>query len=115
MPHTAKGIEEIANASGTGEPGCIPAGGTLANRLAECVADIAASLFHLRCRSPWLTVREAERYARVRHGVLREAVKKGEIESYRRPGSTATIVRAERVDEWIESTWESGRRREWEL
>lgn len=67
--------------------------------------EISASLFAIRCSSPWLTVTEAERYARVRRGTVRDAVRAGEIRGFRRTSGSVVIVRVADVDRWIESTW----------
>ena len=58
-----------------------------------------------RCRSPWLTVREAERYCGVRHGTIGRAIAAGEIRCFRR--GRVTLVRARDVDGWIERFWDS--------
>ena len=67
--------------------------------------EICRDLDALRCQGGWMTLDDAERYAHVRSGALREAVRAGEIKCYRRREYTTTIVRAEDVDEWIRTTW----------
>lgn len=57
-------------------------------------------------RSLWLTIREAERYARVSDGTLRAAVKRGEVPAYQRKGGKGAIVSTSDVDDWIRS-WDS--------
>jgi hypothetical protein len=54
----------------------------------------------------WATIPEAESYARVRHGVLRSAVARGEVEGYKRPGVRGARVDLDTVDEWIRRTWQ---------
>ena len=48
---------------------------------------------------------EAERYAHVRRGTIRDAVMSGEICGFRRSAGSAIIVRIADVDHWIECTW----------
>jgi excisionase family DNA binding protein len=52
-------------------------------------------------QSPWLSITEAEAYARVRHGVIRQAVARGEIQSYRVGDSRTRRVHRDDIDEWI--------------
>lgn len=79
--------------------------GSIPAAIVSCLREVSQSLFSIRCRSPWLTVIEAERYCRVRRGVVREAVLAGEIEGYRRTTGSSIIVRVADVDHWIERTW----------
>ena len=62
----------------------------------------------LRPQSPWLTVREAEDYARVTHGVIAKAIKDGELPAYQRCKGAMMIVCVTDVDEWIRSAWGTG-------
>jgi excisionase family DNA binding protein len=50
----------------------------------------------------WMTVPEAERYARVRAGALREAIERGELTAYR-TGKRYLKVHRDDVDAWIRS------------
>lgn len=50
----------------------------------------------------WLTVPEAERYARLRAGALRAAIERGEIKAYRTGKRYLKVNRGD-VDEWIRS------------
>lgn len=52
--------------------------------------------------TPWLTVVEAERYARVRAGTIREAIERGDIKAYRR-SARYLLVHRDDVDTWIRS------------
>ena len=59
----------------------------------------------LRPQSPWLTVREAEDYARVPHGVISKAVKDGELPAYQRREGTTTVIAVTDIDDWIRNLW----------
>ena len=56
--------------------------------------------------SPWLTIREGERYAHVGDGVLRAAIKRGDVPAYKRSGGKGVIVHVNDLDAWIRS-WNS--------
>ena len=78
--------------------------------LADMVLDYILKNFpsmviNLKHQSPWLTIREAEDYARVTHGVLAKAIKDGELPAYQRCKGTMMIVSVTDVDEWIRTLW----------
>ena len=51
--------------------------------------------------SPWMSMREADDYARVRHGSIARAVNAGELRASRLPNSRIRRVHAADVDEWL--------------
>ena len=53
--------------------------------------------------TPWLTIREGERYSHVGDGVLRAAIKRGEVPAYKREGGKGVIVHMHDLDAWIRS------------
>ena len=53
--------------------------------------------------TPWLTIREGERYSHVGDGVLRAAIKRGEVPAYKRAGGKGVLVNMNDLDEWIRS------------
>lgn len=53
--------------------------------------------------SPWLSIRSGERYCHVRDGVLRAAIKRGEVPAYKREGGKGVIVHMHDLDAWIRS------------
>ena len=52
--------------------------------------------------SPWLTIAESAKYARVGLTEFRKVVKSGEIPSYRR-GERYTLINTQDIDAWIRS------------
>lgn len=83
--------------------------GSWLHELTEKVMDhldaMANQLVMLRMRSRWATYTEAERYAHVAHGVISEAVKRGEIVAYKRNGGRRVLVHLDDVDGWIRAYW----------
>lgn len=77
----------------------------LGEKIIECLDAIVALLFSIRTRSRWATVREAERYAHVSNGVVRDAVNNGELPAYRRSAKSTVIVDLDEIDVWIHTTW----------
>lgn len=53
--------------------------------------------------TPWLSIREGERYCHVRDGTLRAAIKRGEVPAYKREGGKGVLVHTCDLDEWIRS------------
>ena len=86
----------------TGTDGRV-ANATAEGGMADALRDVASALG--RMASPWMTVREAEAYAHVRHGAVQEAIMGGAIKAYRRTGTSQIVVRATEIDDWIERTW----------
>ena len=66
---------------------------------------IVGLLFSIRARSPWLTIREAERYVHAPHGVINKAIKDGELPAYQRSTNTVMLVDVEEVNKWIRDKW----------
>ena len=54
--------------------------------------------------TPWLTIREGERYCHVRDGILRAAIKRGDVPAYKRDGGKGVLVHMSDLDAWIR-TW----------
>lgn len=77
----------------------------LVEKVTECLDSIVALLFTLRTRSRWATVREAERYAHVSNGVVRDAVNNGELPAYRRSAKSVVLIDLDDIDKWIRATW----------
>lgn len=77
-------------------------------KVTECLDSIVALLFTLRTQSRWATVREAERYAHVSNGVVRDAVNKGELPAYRRSAKSVVLLDLDEIDGWINTTWRIG-------
>jgi hypothetical protein len=78
---------------------------SLASALVGTLNEIVANMFSMRTHSPWLTVKEAERYAHACHGTLAEAIRSGKLPAYQRTPRSPLIVNVRSVDEWIRSTW----------
>ncbi len=74
-------------------------------RLVEALEYIGLQLFLLRTGNTWMTLEEAERYAHVRHGIIGEAAKNGELEGRRREGGRTRLVDARDIDRWMR-TWQ---------
>lgn len=53
--------------------------------------------------TPWASVRESERWARVGDGVIRAAIMRGEIIAYQRKGGKGAVVDLRDIDDWIRS------------
>ena len=70
-----------------------------------CLEEICRDLGALRQQGGWMTLDEAERYAHVGEGALREAARAGELRCYQRREYAAVVVAASDVDEWIRRTW----------
>lgn len=80
-------------------------GASVGERIAACLETIAAALIGLCMRSPWVTVREAEKYAHVSHGVVADAIRNGELPGYRRSPRSVILVNRRDIDEWISTVW----------
>lgn len=78
---------------------------TLLSKLVGVLEEIRALLFSLRTHSPWLTVKEAERYIHARHGELMRAIDAGELPSFRRTPRSPALVHARHIDTWIMKCW----------
>lgn len=72
---------------------------------AEILEVVVALLFSIRARSPWLTVREAERYAHAPHGAINKAIRAGELPAYQRRPGTIMLVDVDEVNRWIRDAW----------
>ena len=77
--------------------------GRLLGRLCERLGAIADLMASVAAGSPWLTVSEGERYAHARHGVLREAIERGELPAHQRARNSAILVLRSDLDSWIRS------------
>ena len=53
--------------------------------------------------TPWLSIREGERYCHVRDGTLRAAIKRGDVPAYKRNGGKGVLVHMSDLDAWIRS------------
>lgn len=53
--------------------------------------------------TPWLTIRDGERYCHVRDGILRAAIKRGDVPAYKRDGGKGVLVHMSDLDAWIRS------------
>ena len=70
----------------------------------QCVKPSLYSRLCITLLSPWVSIRLAERHARVGDGVIRAAIMRGEIVAYQRKGGKGAVVNLNDVDEWIR-TW----------
>lgn len=77
----------------------------LAERVVCLLDTMVDLLFMLRMGSRWATYTEAERYAHIAHGVISDAVDRGEIAAYRRKGGRRVLVHLDDVDLWIRTCW----------
>lgn len=87
--------------------GGVEDGGSVVGMPPEILEPLLSVVSDVRAhpQSPWLTVREAEKYARVGHGVISKAIKDGELPAYQRCTGSATLVDVKEVDRWIRNTW----------
>lgn len=53
--------------------------------------------------TPWLSIRDGERYCHVRDGTLRAAIKRGDVPAYKRSGGKGVLVHMSDLDAWIRS------------
>lgn len=75
-------------------PSHVGVGGASA-KLPQVEAVVAVS-------SPWLTLSQADAYVRApRKGTIADAVLDEELEAFRLPGSSDTLVHADDVDAWV--------------
>ena len=77
----------------------------LVRAIADCLEAIVDLLFSIRTKSPWLTVREAERYAHMRHGDLRGPLESGTLRSFRRTPKSPVLINVNHINEWIDEYW----------
>ena len=84
-----------------------PDAGATASQVAAlgCLEEICRDLGAMRRQGGWMTLDDAERYAHVGEGALREAARAGELRCYQRREYAAVVVAAADVDEWIRRTW----------
>lgn len=73
--------------------------------LRHALKSMSTLTINIKLPSPWLTVREAEDYARVPHGVISKAVKDGELPAYQRREGTTTVIAVTDIDDWIRNLW----------
>lgn len=63
--------------------------------------EIKALLFSIRMQSPWITQREAKRYLRCKSGALSEAIRTGELPTYRRAPTSTVLINAHELNAFV--------------
>ncbi|MDO4807986.1 MAG: hypothetical protein Q4A07_12160 [Coriobacteriales bacterium] len=74
-------------------------------KIGEVLDEIRALLFSIRMQSPWITQREAERYLRCKSGALSEAIRTGELPTYRRTQTSTVLINVHELNAWVARAW----------